>query len=64
MIDLTLVRQGRDESIHEYFKRFKDIKNQCFNLTLSEKDFADLALAGLRSNNREKLDSSDHYSLN
>ena len=27
LIDLTSVRQGRDESIHEYFKRFKDIKN-------------------------------------
>ena len=24
---LTLVRQGRDESIHDYFKRFKYIKN-------------------------------------
>ena len=27
LTDLTSVRQGRDESIHEYFKRFKDIKN-------------------------------------
>ena len=56
--------QGRDESIHEYFKRFKDIKNRCFNLTLSEKDLADLALEGLHSKYREKLDSSDHYSIN
>ena len=64
LTDLTLVRHGRDESIHEYFKRFKDIKNRCFNLTLSEKDLADLALAGLHSKYREKLDSSDHYSIN
>jgi hypothetical protein len=27
LTDLTSVRQGRDESIHEYFKRFKDVKN-------------------------------------
>ena len=27
LTDLTSVRLGRDESIHEYFKRFKDIKN-------------------------------------
>ena len=27
LTDLTSVRQGRDESIHEYFKRFKNIKN-------------------------------------
>ena len=64
LTDLTSIKQGRDESIHEYFKRFKDNKNRCFNLTLSEKDLADLALAGLRSNYRQKLDSSDHYSLN
>ena len=30
-------------------------------MTLSEKDLADLALAGLRSNYREKLDGSDHF---
>ena len=35
-----------------------------FNLTLSEKDLADLALAGLRSNYREKLDGSSFYSIN
>ena len=44
LTDLTSVRHGRDESIHEYFKRFKDIKNRCFNLSLSEKDLVDLAL--------------------
>ena len=27
LTDLTSVKQGRDVSIHEYFKRFKDIKN-------------------------------------
>ena len=36
LTDLTSVRQGRDESIQEYFKKFKDIKNRCFNLSLSE----------------------------
>ena len=64
LMDLTSVRQGRDESIHEYFKKFKDIKNRCFNLSLSEKDLVDLALAGLRSNYREKLDGSNFYSIN
>ena len=62
--DLTSVRQGRDESINEYFKKFKDIKNRCFNLSLSEKDLVDLALAGLHSNYREKLDGSSFYSIN
>ena len=33
-------------------------------MSLSEKDLVDLALAGLRSNYREKLDGSSFYSLN
>ena len=33
-------------------------------MTLSEKVLADLALAGLHSSYREKLDGLDHYSLN
>jgi len=33
-------------------------------LSLSEKDLVDLALAGLRSNYREKLDGSSFYSIN
>ena len=64
MTDLTSVRQGRDESIQEYFKKFKDIKNRCFNLSLFEKDLVDLALEGLHSNYREKLDGSNFYSIN
>ena len=56
LMDLTSVRQGRDESIHDYFKKFKDIKNRCFNLSISEKDLANLALAGLCSHFREKLE--------
>jgi hypothetical protein len=45
LADLTSVRQTRDESILDYFKRFKEIKNWCFNLTISEKDLADLAFS-------------------
>ena len=33
-------------------------------MTLSEKDLANLALTGLHSNYREKLDGLDHYSIN
>ena len=61
LTDLTSVRHGRDESIQEYFKKFKDIKNRCFNLSLSEKDLVDLALAGIRSSYGEKLDDSSLF---
>jgi hypothetical protein len=40
---LTSVRQSCDESVNDYIRRFRDTKNQCFNLMISEKDMADLA---------------------
>jgi hypothetical protein len=30
--DLYNIQQGRDESVFNYLERFKEIKNQCFNL--------------------------------
>jgi hypothetical protein len=47
--DLTSVRQGLDESVNDYIRRFRDTKNQCFNLMISENDMADLDFNGLRS---------------
>jgi hypothetical protein len=64
LTDLTSFRQGRDESIMDYFKRFKDVKNRCFNLSISERDLADLALGGLRSHFKEKLEGYDYFSIN
>ena len=63
LLDLTSARQTRDESVVEYFKLFKEIKNQCFNLSISEKDLADLAFQGLRSYLREKLEGHIYLSL-
>jgi hypothetical protein len=33
--DLYNIQQGRDESVFNYLERFKEIKNQCFNLPFS-----------------------------
>ncbi len=63
LANLTLVRQTHDESVSDYIKRFKENKNQCFNLTISEKDLADLAFQGMRSYLREKLDGHIYLSL-
>jgi hypothetical protein len=49
LLDLTSVRQNRDESVNDYIRRIRDTKKRCFNLTISEKDMADLAFNGLRS---------------
>jgi hypothetical protein len=56
LANLTSVRQGSDESVSDYFKRFKEIKNLCFNLTISKKDLADLAFHGIHSYLRQKLE--------
>ena len=61
---MTSVRQGRDESVSDYFKRFKDIKNRCFNLTIPKKELAEIAFGGLRSYLKEKLEGGVYYSIN
>ena len=61
---MTSVRQGRDEFVVDYFKNFKEIKNRCFNLSISYKDLVDITLGGLRSHLKEKLEGFDFYSIN
>ena len=34
---LASVRQGRDESVHDFFKQFREIKNQYFHLNISKR---------------------------
>ena len=64
LTDLTSVKQTRDESVSDYFKRFKEVKNRCFNLSISDKDLVDVALNGLHSYLKEKLDGFDYFNLN
>jgi len=42
----------------------KNIKNRCFNLTISKKDLTDLAFVGLHSYLKEKLEGFDFLSVN
>ena len=64
MLDLTSVKQNRDESVLDYFQRFKALKNRCFNSSLSEKDLVDLAFNGLCSYLKEKLEGFDFIMVN
>jgi hypothetical protein len=38
LTDLTSVRQGRDDIVSAYIKRFKETKNCCFNLSITDMD--------------------------
>ena len=53
---LTSVKQKHDESVAEFVRRFRDTKNRCYSLVISEKDLAELALNGLRSHIKEKIE--------
>jgi hypothetical protein len=55
LTDLTSVKQTRDELVSKYFKRFKEVKNRGFNLSISDKDLVDVALNGLCSYLKENL---------
>jgi hypothetical protein len=46
-----------------YLKRFKEFKNYCFNLSLSNSNLANLAAKDLKYALRERLEGVDFYSL-
>jgi hypothetical protein len=54
---LTTIKQKHNEPIADYIRRFRDTRNRCFNLNISDKDLADLAYSRLYPHLREKLES-------
>jgi hypothetical protein len=41
--DLTSLRQKSTKTISDYLRQFREVRNMCYNLTIVEKDLADLA---------------------
>jgi hypothetical protein len=54
---LTVIKQKHNEPTADYFRRFRDTRNRCFNLTISDKDLVDLAYSGLSPHINKKLES-------
>jgi hypothetical protein len=54
---LTTIKQKHNESATEYIRRFRDTRNRCFSLNISDKDHADLAYLGLTTHLKDKLES-------
>jgi hypothetical protein len=54
---LTAIKQKHNESVAEYIRRFRDTRNQCFILNISNKDLADLVYSGLTPHLKDKLES-------
>jgi hypothetical protein len=58
------VRQKYGETMPVYLRRFRETRNKCYNLTIGEKDLADLAFAGLSSYLSEKLEGIEFADVN
>jgi len=56
---LLSVKQKIHEVVSEYIRRFRDTRNQCYSLTISDRDLADLAFAGLLDFHKAKLEGQE-----
>jgi hypothetical protein len=56
-LHLTTIKQKHNEPATDYIMRFRDTRNWCFNLNISDKDLADLSYLGLTPHLKEKLES-------
>ena len=63
LTDLTSLRQRNDESVAAFIQRFRDVKNRCFSLVLSDQQLAEVALQGLLPHIKEKYASQEFYSI-
>jgi hypothetical protein len=55
IIDLVDLRQRNNESALHYLQRFKEVRNQCYTLTLSEAELVSIAIRELIPAIREKI---------
>jgi hypothetical protein len=62
--DLTSLRQKYTKIVSDYLRRFREVTNRCYNLTITEKDLADLAFTGLTPHLRDKLDGQEFSDTN
>jgi hypothetical protein len=62
--DLMSLRQKYSKTISHYLRWFREVRNRCYNLTIAEKDLADLAFVGLTAYLRDKLDGQEFSDTN
>jgi hypothetical protein len=57
--DLMSLRQKYTKTISDYLRWFREVRNRCYNLTIAEKDLADLAFVGFTPCLKDKLDEQE-----
>jgi hypothetical protein len=61
---LVSVKQKNNEGVGDYMRRFRDVRNKCYGLTIGEKDLSELAFIGLSLALMDKMDGLDFVDLN
>jgi len=64
LTDLTSLRQRNDESVAAFIQRFRDVKNRCYSLVLSDQQLSGAAFNGLLPHIKEKYASQEFESIN
>jgi hypothetical protein len=63
LVDLASVGQGREESVNDYIRRFRDTRNRCFRIHVADKELAGLPFIRLLSYLIDKLDGTRFFSI-
>ena len=63
LTNLTNLGQRNDESVIASIQRFRDVKNRCFSLVLSDQQLAEVSFQGLLPHIKEKYASQEFYSI-
>ena len=63
LTDLTSLRQRNDESVAAFIQRFRDVKNRCYSLVLSDQKLAEVAFNGFLTHIKDKYASQEFESI-
>ncbi|RLN16563.1 putative retrotransposon gag protein [Panicum miliaceum] len=61
--DLTSLRQRSDEPVTNYVQRFREVRNKCYTLALTDAQLSDIAFQGLLPHIKERYASQEFESL-
>ncbi|KAK1631892.1 hypothetical protein QYE76_006207 [Lolium multiflorum] len=63
LADLAQIRQKRGETVTEYIQRFRNLRNRCYSVRVTEKEAVELAVAGLAAPLKDMASQADYPSL-
>jgi hypothetical protein len=63
LVYLVVLQQEKDESVSDYIRRFRDTRNRCFQIHLTDKQLSRIAFDGLHYYLKEKLEGIQFFTL-